>query len=115
MAKHSNSAIWRLEYLNAAVEAEVLSLPDDMQGRLVRISDLLVAWGPQRVGMPYTRPLGGKLWEIRLSGRAGIARVIYIAAAERRLVMLHAFVKKTDKTPSQAIELAERRAREIKP
>ena len=94
MAKHSNPAIWRLEYLSATVEAEVLSLPEDMQARLARISDLLVAWGPHRVGMPYTRPLGGKLWEIRLSGRAGIARVIYIAASERRLGVLHSFFKK---------------------
>ena len=85
-----------------------------MQGRLARIADLLAAWGPHRVGMPYTRPLGGKLWEIRLSGRSGIARVIYIAADGRRLVMLHAFVKKTDKTPPHAIALAERRAKEIK-
>jgi phage-related protein len=85
-----------------------------MQGRLVRIVELLERWGPQRVGMPYTRPLGQKLWEMRVSGRAGIARVIYAAASGRRLVMLHAFIKKTEKTPSRAIVRAERRLKELK-
>jgi phage-related protein len=65
--------------------------------------------------MPYTRPLGNKLWEIRLSGQAGIARVIYVAASNRRLVLLHAFTKKTQKTPPAAIDTALRRMRRLFP
>lgn len=83
-----------------------------MQARLIRILDLIERWGPLRVGMPYTRPQEKKLWEIRLSGRDGIARVIYVAAAGRRIVLLHAFVKKTRTTPAAAIHTALRRARE---
>ena len=65
--------------------------------------------------MPYVRHLDGKLWEIRLTGKAGIARAIYAAASRRRLVVLHAFVKKTEKTPRRALDIARRRAREIEP
>ena len=95
------------------MEAELLSLPKDMQARFLRISELLGSFGPQRVGLPHVRPLGERLWEMRLSGKKGIARAIYTAAAGKRLVVLHAFVKKTQKTPRRAIDLALERLKEI--
>jgi phage-related protein len=104
---------WAVEVLNDLVEAELLSLPKDMQARFLRISELLESFGPQRVGLPHVRPLGEKLWEMRLSGKEGIGRAIYAAAAERRLIVLHAFVKKTQKTPRRAIDLALTRLKEI--
>ncbi len=106
-------ADWAVEVLNDAVEAELLGLPKDMQARFLRISELLESAGPQRVGLPHVRPLGEKLWEMRLTGRGGIGRAIYTAASGRRLVILHAFVKKTQKTPRSAINLAVRRSREL--
>jgi hypothetical protein len=62
-------AEWAVEVLNDLVEAELLSLPKDMQARFLRIAELLESFGPQRVGLPHVRPLGEKLWEMRLSGR----------------------------------------------
>lgn len=97
---------WRVEFMDERVEAELLALPKDMQARFLHIAELLQEFGPQHVGMPHIRPLGNKLWEIRLSGKSGIGRAIYIAMRERRLVVLHVFVKKTQKTPPRAIELA---------
>jgi phage-related protein len=105
---------WAIEILNRGVEAELLALPKDMQARFLRVSELLESFGPQHVGMPHVRPLGEKLWEMRLSSPSGIGRVIYTAASGRRLVVLHAFVKKTQETPRRAIETARKRAREIK-
>ncbi len=52
---------------------------------------------------------------MRLTGSAGIGRAIYAAASRQRLVVLHAFVKKTQQTPQRAIELARKRLREIRP
>ncbi|CAG4917203.1 type II toxin-antitoxin system RelE/ParE family toxin [Paraburkholderia saeva] len=69
-------------------------------------------FGPQRVGMPHVRPLEGKLWEMRMTGRDGIARAIYLTQAGRRLTVLHVFVKKTQKTPRRAIETACTRMKE---
>lgn len=75
----------------------------------------MVAIGPQRMREPHVKPLGNKLWEMRMSGRDGIARAIYILATGRRIVILHAFIKKTQKTPAGAIRLALTRAKELLP
>ncbi len=97
---------WTVEPLNEIVEAELLALPKDMQAHFLRISELVETFGPHHVGMPHVRPLRDKLWEMRLTGKSGIGRAIYVAAAGRRLVILHAFVKKTEKTPKRAIDTA---------
>jgi len=62
---------------------------------------------------PHVKPLRDKLWEMRMSGRDGIARAIYVLAHGRRIVILHEFAKKTQKTPPEAIRLALRRAKEV--
>ena len=108
-------AEWTVEVLNQSVEAELFALPKDMQARFLRISEILQSFGPQQVGMPHVRPLGEKLWEMRLTGAGGIGRVIYTAASNRRLIVLHAFVKKTQKTPRRAIDVSLGRMKEIKP
>jgi hypothetical protein len=61
----------------------------------------------------YVKHLEGKLWELRLTGRDGIARALYVTAIGRRVVVVRAFVKKTQKTPRAEIELALRRAKEV--
>lgn len=104
---------WEVVVANEAVEAEIRALPADLQARYLRLVDLIEAHGPQGLGMPHVRPLEGKLWELRMKGRDGIARVVYIAASGRRVVMLHAFMKKTQKTPRRAIETARRRLQEF--
>ncbi|MDR2334353.1 MAG: type II toxin-antitoxin system RelE/ParE family toxin [Burkholderiaceae bacterium] len=92
--------------IHPAASPELLSLPADMQARFLHIADMLEDFGPQRVGLPHVRPLRHKLWEMRLHGRDGIARVVYAAVQGRRLLVLHAFVKKTQATPRSAIETA---------
>jgi len=106
-------AEWTVDILNQAVELELLALPKDMQARFLRVAELLEAFGPHQVGMPHTRPLGDKLWEMRFNGKAGIGRAIYTASAGKRLLVLHAFVKKTRRTPPHAIELALTRLKEM--
>ena len=69
-------------------------------------------FGPQAVREPYVKPLGNKLWEMRMKGRDGISRAVYVATVGKRLVVLHAFIKKTAKTPRAALETAMRRAKE---
>ena len=63
---------------------------------------------------PYAKHLTGKLWELRLSGRDGIARSIYVTASGRRVVVLRTFVKKTQKTPPREIEIAMARMKELR-
>lgn len=86
-----------------------------MQARYVWIANLLKESGPHQVGMPYVRPLRDKLWEMRLKGKAGIGRIIYIALPGQRLMLLHAFIKKTQETPRRALEIALARLKELAP
>jgi phage-related protein len=104
---------WTVVYLNEDVRADVEGLALDLRARLRRIIDLIQSKGLEQVREPYIKHVEGKLWEMRLIGRDNIARVIYVTASGRRLVLLHAFVKKTDKTPRRALELARARAKEI--
>ena len=63
---------------------------------------------------PYVKHLEGPLWEMRMKGRDGIARAAYVTATGRRVVVVHVFRKKTQRTPRREIEVALRRAKEVK-
>ena len=102
---------WIVETLNETVDGEIEALPADMRARLVRISELIEAVGLENVGEPHVKHVEGPLWEIRLKGRAGISRALYVTAVGKRLVIVRAFVKKTERTPRREIELALIRAR----
>lgn len=105
--------LWRVEILNEIVAAEIAALPADMQARFLRLSDRIGRAGLESLGGPHVKHLEGKLWELRLTGRDGIARALYVTAIRRRVVVVRAFVKKTQKTPPAEIKLALRRAKEI--
>ena len=104
--------MWEIEFLDQRVLEEFEKLSAEMQAHYLRIIEIIQQHGPRNVGLPFIRSLGNKLWEIRLRGKEGIARAIYVPATGRRLVVLHVFVKKTQKTPKRAIDLARRRGRE---
>ena len=104
---------WRVEILNEIVAAEIAALPADMQARFLRLSERIGQAGLESLGEPHVKHLEGKLWELRLTGRDGIARALYVTAIGRRVVVVRAFVKKTQKTPSAEIKLALRRAKDI--
>ena len=54
------------------------------------------------------------LFELRLKGADGIARVFFCTLIGRRVMMLYAFVKKTQKTPPRVIEVARKRMKEVR-
>jgi phage-related protein len=105
--------MWTFESLSPIVERELEALTDDLRADLVRMSELIVAKGLERIGMPYVRHLKGPIWEIRLKGRSGIARALYATMIGKRIVILRVFVKKTEKTPVREIEIAMSRWRAL--
>jgi phage-related protein len=105
--------MWVVDTLNHVVEAEVRALPRDIQARLVRLSDIIETAGLGALPRDAAKHLEGKLWELRLSGSSGIGRAIYVTAIGRRVVILRAFVKKTQKTPEHELEVARKRMREV--
>jgi phage-related protein len=104
---------WRVVTLDERVDIELDALPKGLRAKFLHIAELLEDLGPFQVREPYVKALGNKLFEIRMKSHEGIARAIYTPASEQRLVVLHAFVKKTAKTPPSALRTAEKRAREV--
>ena len=104
---------WQVETLNDEVDRELDALDPSLKARFLHISELLETFGPAGVGTPHVKHLVDKLWEIRMKAKSGIARAIYVAVTGRRIVVVHAFMKKTRKTPRAAIRIALKRAKEL--
>jgi phage-related protein len=105
--------LWTVETLDDVVDKELEDLPADMLARFRHISELIEEFGLERVREPHVRHIRGSLWEMRLKGKDGISRALYVTAVGRRVVVVRVFVKKTPRTPSREIELALERAKEI--
>jgi phage-related protein len=104
---------WSVLFLNETARAELDALPVDMRAKFERIAMLIGEHGLEKVREPYVKHLEDKLWEMRLIGRDGIARAIYVTASGRRVIVLRTFVKKTEKTPKRELDLARERAKEV--
>jgi phage-related protein len=103
---------YSIEYFHSRVKAEIEIWPDDLLADYARIVELLIEFGPN-LRMPHSRALGGGLFELRLRGREGIGRAFYCFIIGQRVVILHAFLKKTQDTPDQELRIARRRMKEV--
>lgn len=103
---------WSIGYYSTAVQEQLLAMPAGFLARYLRYAERMVQFGPD-LGMPHTRAMGRGLFELRLKAAEGIARVMYCTVIDRRIVMLHVFAKKTDKTPRRELVLALKRMKEI--
>ena len=104
---------YRIEYFSEQVQEGILALPDTLAARYIVLTRRMVASGPN-LGEPHTKAFGSGLFELRLKGAEGIARVFFCMVVGRRIVMLHSFVKKSAKTPAKELSLAETRLKEFK-
>jgi len=104
---------WQVVVLNKTVQEDLDALPKDIRARLIRVTRLIAQQGLEYVREPYIKHLTGKLWEMRLKSRDGIARALYVTALGRRVIIIRAFVKKTQKTPDSEIDIALKRAKEV--
>jgi phage-related protein len=106
---------WIVELLDARVREELEALPADMKARFRRIVELIQDHGLERACEPHVKRIEGPLWEMRMKGKHGISRAIYVTARGRRVVVVRVFVKKTHKMPRREIDLALQRAKEVNP
>ena len=104
---------FEIKYYSKSVQAQILELPDTLAARYIVLTRRMIAIGPN-LGVPHTKAMGGGLFELRLKGAEGIARVFYCALIGKRIVMLHSFVKKSQRTPQQELDVAQSRLKEIK-
>ena len=104
---------YTITYYNEAVESDILTLPKTLQARFLSLTDRMEIYGAN-LGEPHTKTFGDGLFELRLKGAEGIARVFYCTLVSRRIVMLHSFVKKSQKTSLKEKRIAETRMNEVK-
>lgn len=88
-------------------------MPVGFLARFLRYAERMESFGPD-LGMPHTRAMGGGLFELRLKAAEGIARVFYCTVVDRRIVVLHQFVKKSPQTPRRELEIARRRMKDVR-
>jgi phage-related protein len=106
--------MWTVETLNTIVEKEVRDLPVDLRARLAHIAKLIETAGFENLPASFTKHLEGKLWELRLKGKSGIGRAIYVTVSGQKVIIVRAFVKKSQKTPLNELAIARERAKELK-
>ncbi|WP_232367243.1 type II toxin-antitoxin system RelE/ParE family toxin [Desulfocicer vacuolatum] len=73
----------------------------------------MLIYGPN-LGMPHTKALKGGLFELRMKSKEGIGRIFYCTIVGKRIVILHSFIKKTNKIPSKELKIAISRMDEVK-
>ena len=101
-----------ITYYNEALQAEILKLPDGLLSRYLALTDRMETYGAKLAC--HTKAFGSGLFELRLKSAEGIAREFYWTLVGQRIVMLHNFIKKARKTPTQDVRIAQTRMKEIK-
>ena len=96
---------WSIEYYNPQVEKGILDLPPGLISRYFRLTELMIEFGAN-LGMPHTKQIENSLFELRIKSKEGIARVFFCTKIDKRIIMLHVFIKKTQKIPKKELNIA---------
>ena len=103
---------WTITFHSERVKNETLALPPGIQANLLHVLELVEEFGPS-IGRPHTAPLGKGLFEIRAKGREGLSRSLFCTLKGQEIVILHSFIKKTQKMPKNHLEMARKRMKEV--
>ena len=103
---------WQVVFLDEGTKAALDVFPPDIRASFQRIVELIQSHGLERVREPYLKHLEGPLWEMRLKGKSGIVRAVDVTARGMRVVVVHVFAKKTQKSLRKEIVQALKKAKE---
>jgi phage-related protein len=103
---------WSVVFYNDRVESEIAKMSPSFVARFIKYAERMEIYGPD-LGMPHTKAMGDGLFELRLKAGDGIVRVFFCTRTARRIVILHHFIKKTEKTPGKELLVARTRMKEI--
>lgn len=104
---------WEILYYNEDVQEAINDWPIGIRAFYARVTERMITFGPN-LGMPFTRSMGKGLFEIRARGKEGIGRAFFCTIVDQRIIVLHAFVKKSQKTPKKELDIARRRMNDVK-
>ena len=102
---------WVMDFYRG-VEDMIVEMPPRIQARMIRLLELMEEHGAN-LGAPHTMPVGDGLFEIRAKAKEGIGRALFCYMKGNHVYMLHAFVKKSQKTPKKDLDLAKARMKEV--
>ena len=103
---------WEIIYYNPKLENDILDLPDGLLARYLRLTDLMLKFGAN-LGLPHTKAIENGLFELRVKSKEGIARVFFCTKIGKKIIMLHSFVKKSQKTPRKELKITKSRMKEV--
>lgn len=103
---------WVIEYFSEGVRLEINSFTVGLRASYTHLTELLEEFGLD-LRMPHSRAMAGGLFELRPTGKEGIARIFYCTQLGKRIIVLHSFIKKTKETPKRELEIARKRQREV--
>ncbi|WP_041463803.1 type II toxin-antitoxin system RelE/ParE family toxin [Pelodictyon luteolum] len=101
-----------IEYFHPRILKDIEAWPESIKIDYARLIELLMDYGPD-LRMPHSKAMGNGLFEIRPKGKAGIGRAFFCFMQGKRIVILHAFIKKTQSTPKKELLIARKRMKEI--
>ncbi len=104
---------WKITFFSTKVEKATLSFPKGILANFLHIAEMIVKFGPA-LGVPYTKSFGDGLFELRAKGKEGIGRSFFCMVKGKEVIILHSFIKKSQKTPKKEINLARKRLKEVK-
>jgi phage-related protein len=103
---------WKITFYNQKVKTETLNFPSGILANFLHIGEMIEKLGPN-LGKPYVGYISSGLYEIRSKGKEGIGRSLYCTVKEQEVIILHSFIKKTQKTPKKALGIAKKRMKEV--
>ena len=103
---------WKVTFFSERVEQQTLKFPAGILAHLLHILELVEEFGPD-LGKPHTAPMGKGLFAIRARGKEGIGRSLFCTKKGKEIIILHSFVKKTQRTPSKELDIARKRMKEL--
>ena len=103
---------WQIKYYNQKLEEKILNLPYGLLAKYLRLTDLMIEFGPN-LGLPHTKPIEKGLVELRIKSKEGIARIFFCTKIGKKIIMLHSFIKKSQRTPKKEIKIAKTRMSEV--
>ncbi len=104
---------WKIVYYNENLEQEIFNLPDGLLARYLHLTDLMIEFG-SNLGLPHTKAIDKGLFELRVKSKEGIARVFFCTKIGKKIIMLHSYIKKSQKIPKREFKVAVSRMNEVK-
>jgi phage-related protein len=104
---------WQIIYYNENLEQEIFNLPDGLLARYLHLTDLMIEFG-SNLGLPHTKAIDRGLFELRVKSKEGIARVFFCTKIGKKIIMLHSYIKKSQKIPKRELKITVSRMNEVK-